>query len=88
MEEKEYVALEEQNAVLMIPKNTIELEINATIYEDGNIQKVLCTYSMEEVRKAVHNAEEYYDDPDVRYMLTDAGKAFCEKLLEEEKRVQ
>ena len=33
-----------------------------------------------EIRRAFMLAEEYYEDPDVRYVLTDKGREFLDEI--------
>lgn len=85
MEEKKYIDLDEQLAVIGLPEETIEVTIIAKVYKDGKLQDVEKVMSMQEVRKAFRLADENYFDPDERYVLTDAGRAFLEEMLEDER---
>lgn len=48
----ETIGLESDYIVLSIPKDTVELEINATIWKDGTTQKVTRKMGLAEVRDA------------------------------------
>ena len=81
MGEKEYIELDEHYAVLQLPTNAIEIDINAKVYIDGKVQEVGCKYNLEEIRRAFQDADDNYIDPDERYVATELGKQFCEEMI-------
>ena len=79
-EDKE-IELEQQYAVVSIPKNTVTFTICANIYIDGKIQEVRSYYDMGEVKQAVKEAEDGYIPSDAVFTLTEKGKQLG-KLLD------
>ncbi len=60
--------------ILDIPENTVALEINATIFVDGELQ--MATMRIDDagtIRKQMIKGEEYEDENEV-YTLTDEAK--------------
>ena len=74
------MTLSEDYIVLTIPKATVELEINAKVYYDGDIMDVTRYMDMEEIKKAIKEAEDGYIPPDTEFYLTDKGRAAAEEL--------
>ena len=57
-----------------IPENTVALEINATIFKDGEIQRMTMTIDdMNTIRNQIIKGQEY-EDENVVYMLTDEAR--------------
>ena len=79
-EDKEYIELEAVRAMIYIPENTIELEINATIYADGKIRKVGSKLNLQECRDAIRDAEMNYIEDDDLFGLTEKGRKYLEAL--------
>ena len=60
--------------ILDIPENTVALEINATIFKDGEIQRATMTIDdMNTIRNQIIKGQEYVDENEV-YTLTDKAK--------------
>lgn len=59
-----------------IPAATIELEIIATVYLDGEMKKVSNKMGLAEVRNAIRDADANYIDPDAKYSITGKGLAY------------
>ena len=70
-------------AVVEIPKNSISLNLVATIYENGEIRKVSNTLDIDEVRKSIKNAEDYYDDPEGTWVI---NEKYLEYLKSQEQK--
>ena len=79
MEDKEYIQLTERHAVIDLPENAIEIHITAKVYENGKIQEVGCVYTLEEIRKAFKEADDYIG-PDDLFVLTDKGREFLDGI--------
>ena len=79
----ETIELESDYIVLSIPKDTIEVEINATIWEDGTTQKVTHKMGLAEVRDAFKDAEMNYIDPDAKFSITGKGIAYLNGLQDD-----
>ena len=76
----ETIELKSDYIVLSIPKDTVELEINATIWKDGTTQKVTQKMGLAEVRDAFKDAEMNYIDPDAKLSITGKGLAYLDGL--------
>ena len=60
--------------IIDIPENTVALEINATIFKDGEIQRATMTIDdMNTIRNQIIKGQEYMDENTV-YMLTDEAR--------------
>lgn len=73
--------LEQEFIVLAVPRDSVEIEINAKIYKDGELLDVSRTMSMDEVREAIQEAKDCYIPSDAIFTLTDLGKEYAEELI-------
>ena len=76
----EYIELDEHRAMVTLPENAVEINIEAKIYDGGKIKHVARTMSMQDIREAFHKADSGYIDEDDRFTITDAGKQYLEEL--------
>ena len=83
MEEKEIIELDSGFIVLTVPSDTVEVEITATVYMNGKLQKVKRTMEFPEVREAMQEAEDGYIPSDAVFSLTPLPE---EKITEIVKR--
>lgn len=81
--EQEYIDLEEVNAIVKLPENAVKVELNVHVFDGEKIVKASKTMDISEIRDAFRLAEEYYDDPEAYYTLTDKGKEFVAQLKNE-----
>ena len=73
--------LEVEYAVIDLPKNTIEANIEAMVYcDNGRIVEVKNKLNFQNVRSAFRKAEEGYIPADPEFVLTEKGKQIVEKL--------
>ena len=79
MEPEQIVELENSFIVLAVPSDTVEVEITATVYMDGKLQKVKRTMGFGEVREAMKEAEDGYIPSDAVFTLAPMGE---EKITE------
>ena len=79
----ETVELPTTNAVVEIPEDTIELEINATVLIDGKLTKVQRVMKNKEIQNALHEAAEGYIPTNAVIELTDEGRKYLEELKAE-----
>lgn len=79
-ENKKYIELEEENAVIRLPANTVKLKVECEVYDGEKIVSVSKAFEMSDVRRAFQLAEEYFDDPDERYALTEEGIKYLNQL--------
>ena len=80
------IELEEMNIFLRIPKEAVALEVTASLLDpDGKLMKVKTSLSVSDIRDRrqdfLDNVEDG-DDYDARYVLTDEGRAYLERLQE------
>lgn len=80
------IELEEMNIILKIPKEAVALEVTASLLdEDGKLMRVKTKLSVSEIRDRrqdfLDNVEDG-DDYDARYVLTDEGRTYLERLQE------
>lgn len=78
----EMIECKQEFIVLAIPSSTVEVEIEATIWQDGKSIKVGRKLGFEEVRAAIKDAQECYWPSDTLFTLTDLGRAELESLKE------
>ena len=79
MEPEQIVELENSFIVIAVPSDTVEVEITATVYMDGKLQKVKRTMGFGEVREAMKEAEDGYIPSDAVFTLAPMGE---EKITE------
>lgn len=79
-ENKKDIELEEENAVIRLPANTVKLKVKCEVYDGEKIVSVSKAFEMSDVRRAFQLAEEYFDDPDERYVLTEEGIKYLNQL--------
>lgn len=70
-DEKEFIDLKEERAMIMLPEDVIEVEINATIYTNGELRHVSKHLSNKELREAFRDADKNYIGPDDVFELID-----------------
>lgn len=70
-DEREYIDLKEERAIIMLPEDSVEIEISATIYKDGELCYVSKCLNNKELHKAFCDAEENYIDPTDMFELVE-----------------
>lgn len=68
--------VEFKDAVIAIPKNTIELEINATVYQDGKLQVINSIYNLQEIQHLFQLFLDTIEGDYPKYVLTEKGQAY------------
>lgn len=76
----EKIYLEENYIVLSLPSETVEIEIIAKVYHDGELINVKKTLSIQEVRDGFKEAEEGYIPLDAEFQVTEKGLEYLEEL--------
>lgn len=76
------IEIDQDRAMLYIPHNALEGELEFKIYLDGKIQTVHTTLDQDELREAVRKADEGYIDEDDRFVLTDKGREYLNEHSE------
>ena len=77
--EKE-VELQEHRAMIYIPENAVEVVLSVKVYHDGELINVSRTIGISEIREAFRKADDGYIDDDDRFVLTDKGKEYLERM--------
>ena len=80
MPEEDTVELMEHRAMICLPEDSVEVEINAKVFHDGEIVSVTKKMTMSDLRTAFKKADDGYIDDDDRFVLTEKGKAFFDEL--------
>lgn len=79
------IELESDYAVIDLPVNTVTVELNVTVFEDGELHTVTRKLDLSDVRDAFREASENYFNDDDTYVLTEKGKEYLEHLRGENK---
>ena len=82
------VDLEECRAMVMLPIDAIEIEINATIYRDNNLFNVSKTLNNRNLQKAFRDAETNYTEDDDEFILTNKGLSWLYGLQNKKEKFQ
>lgn len=69
MEEKEYVEVTEDRAMLYVPHNALEATLTFKVYLDGEIKTIQTTLTQDELAEAVRKAADGYIDEDDKFVL-------------------
>ena len=81
--EVEYIELKEMPIVLYVPDKTIGLRMEVAVYVNDRVRRVYKDFTPEQIREAFKLAEDYFDDPDAIFALTEKGEAHLDELVEE-----
>ena len=76
---EDFLTLDEEFIVLAVPADTVDVDIKAKIYHNGELCKVKKHMDFNEVRSAFAEAESGYIPSDALFSLTPVGE---EKMLE------
>ena len=85
---KKEIDLDEVNIILRIPENAAEITVSATLLDKkGRPMEVSKKLSIQDIFKArkdfLDNVPDG-DDYDTKYVLTDEGRVFLERMMEAE----
>ena len=74
------ISLLEHRAILFgFPEHAVEIEIQAKVFENGELLNVTKKMNMDEIREAFRKADDGYIDDDDRFVITDKGIAYLEE---------
>lgn len=79
MDDNNEIELMNHRAMIEIPENAVELELNIKVFENGELIKVGMKYSLNDIREMFRKADEGYIDDDDRFVITDKGLAWLEE---------
>ena len=77
--EENTVTLTDHRAMVQLPENAVEIEINAKVFKDGTLLDVSKTLSMEDIREAFRKADDGYIDDDDVFTVTEKGLQWLEE---------
>lgn len=80
--DEKYMNLSEEFIVLIIPDDTVELDIDAKIYVDHELHEVTKHMDFPEVRAAIREARSGYIPSDALFSLRKTGQDKIEELLQ------
>ena len=78
----ETVELDQAFIVLMVPEDTVELDITARIYQDHKLTEVTRHMDFPEVRDAIRDGERNYLPEDAMFVLAPTRREKMAALLE------
>ena len=76
------IDLDQSFIVLAIPDDTVELEINAKIYIDGELHDVFRHMDFSEIRAAIRDGEQNYIPDDALFTLAPTRREKLKRLLD------
>ena len=80
MEDKIYYDGNFEDIIISIPSNTVEMKTEVIVYEDGELHKALCEYSLEDIKDAQRTFEMCCAGDYPEYKLTELGEQYIEDL--------
>ena len=78
MENQEEVELVTHRAIIELPENAVEIDLQIKVFENGQLIAVGKTYSLGDIREMFRKADDGYIDDDDRFVITDEGLAWLE----------
>lgn len=79
MEDKEMIEVQTHRAIIDFPESSVEIEIHAKIYSEGELIDVSKKYNLEDIREMFRKADEGYIDDDDTFVITDKGLKWIEE---------
>lgn len=74
---------EYKDIIVSIPTNTIEMTIKLKVYESGEMFDAEKTFDLTDIKYAENLFEQCCNGEYPRYVLTEKGKEYFERLLED-----
>lgn len=81
--EQNTIELSEEFIVLAIPASTLEITLEAKVWQDSEVVTVTKTMKYDEVKAAIKEAQDCYIPSDAIFTLTELGKQEVERLKAE-----
>ena len=81
MDDEKDIELSEKRAMVYLPENAVEININAKVYDNKELIDVLRTLNMQDIKRAFDLAEENYIEDDDVFELTDCGKEIAKTII-------
>lgn len=73
------IELMEHRAIVNVPEDAIEIELNCKVFHNGEIVNVGKVMKLSDIREAFRKADNGYIDDDDRYMITEKGLKWLEE---------
>lgn len=70
----------EVRSMLYIPEKAVEITLTAKVYNNGELINVSKTLDLQEIRRAIADAEKNYIEDDDVFYLTEKGAALADNL--------
>lgn len=80
--EEEFIELEQDFIVLAIPADTAEINIEASVFHGGKVEKVGRKFEFGEIREMFKEAQDGYIPSDALFSLAPVGKDRITRLVE------
>ena len=80
--EQDEIDLPQSFIVLMIPDDTVEVDITAKIYQEHRLREVTRHMDFDEVRAAIRDAEQNYIPSDTLFTIAPTPEERVRELLE------
>ena len=81
LSDEEYMELDEEFIVLAVPADSVELEITAKVYVNGEFSTVSRKMDFPEIRAAMREARSGYIPSDALFTLRRTGEEKVQQLL-------
>lgn len=83
MEDKDMIEVPTHRAMIEFPESSVEIEVYAKIYSEGELINISKKYDLNEIREMFRKADDGYIDDDDRFVLTDKGREWLENYERE-----
>ena len=77
---EEEILLDVDFAVIELPSNAIEADLNIKVYQDGEVMTVNKLLKLSDIREAFRKAKDGYIDEDDKFVLTEKGYDYLKSL--------
>ena len=79
-EEKNMVELMGRRAIVELPEDAVQVDLECVVYHDDQLIKVSRKLDMSALREAFRKADDGYIDEDDTFVLTEKGKKYLQEL--------
>lgn len=79
-DKNEEVLLDVHRAMIELPEEACEVEMNVKVFHDGRMITVRRTIMFGEIREAFRKADDGYIDEDDRFVITEKGRRMLEEM--------
>ena len=75
------IELENHRAMIELPENAVEVELRCTVFNNGKLIDVSRVLGFGDIRNAFRKADDGYIDEEDKFVLTEKGRAYVERML-------